>query len=100
MANTLISGVIIENGNTLTLTEFSHAIRIKEEVVIEMVEYEVLHPEGKNPQEWRFGSLSLTKGKKAASFYRDLDINMTGISMILELLERIEELEGNLKIRR
>ncbi len=95
-----ISGVIVENSNSLTLEEFAHAIKIKKEVVVEMIEYELIQPHGQKPEQWRFDSFSLKQGRIASSFYRDLEVNLQGIALALDLLSKIETLELELKILR
>jgi chaperone modulatory protein CbpM len=91
----LITGVIIES---LTLEEFSRAVKAKREVIIEMVEYNLFQPEGQRPDEWRFDSISLKKGKIAASFYQDLEVNMQGVALALELMDKIENLQQQLTV--
>lgn len=100
MENNFFSGVIIEDEHQLTLDEISRAIHIDKHVVIQMVEYELIVPEGKSQASWRFDSRSLTRAKKAASFYRDLEVNLQGIALILDLLDHIESLEQEMKIHK
>jgi len=96
MAQKVISAIIIEECDGLTLEEFSHTIRVENDIVIEMVEHHLLQPQGKHPKEWRFDSECLRRAKMAVSFQRDLEINYPGISLALDLLEQIEALENEL----
>lgn len=97
MKNTSLSVVIIDDAPMLTLEEFSRAIHVEKEIILEMVEYQFIQPKGHSANEWRFDSDSLRRGRIAASFYRDLEINMPGVALALELLDRIEALECQLK---
>ncbi len=91
-----ISAVIIEHPHSLTIEEFCRAIHIRREMVVEMVEYQIIAPEGeeKPPENWRFDSASLKRGRIAASFYQDLEINLPGVALALELLDKIEGLQN------
>lgn len=91
-------GVLIEKTEALTLDEFSRVIKVEREFVVQMVEYHVIEPEGKTPQDWRFDSLALKRGIKASSFYRDLEVNLPGIALALDLLDKIENLRRTITI--
>ncbi len=88
----LIRGVLIEKSHSLTLEEFCGAIHTSPEIIIEMVEYKLLLPEGETQDKWRFDSFSLRRGRIALSFYYELEINWEGIALAVELLEEIEQL--------
>lgn len=94
----IIAGVIIEKSASLTLEEFCHAVQTQPEIIIQMIEYQLLQPQGEKPEEWRFDSISIKRGRIAVSFYRDLEVNMAGIALALELLEKIEQLEKQVDI--
>ena len=89
----IIRGVIIEKSESLTLDEFSRAIHVKTELIVEMVEHELLQPEGKSYTDWRFDSVSIKRARIASSFYYDLEVNMQGVALALELLDKIDNLQ-------
>lgn len=94
----LMSGILIEKTQALTLDEFSRVIKIEREIIVQMVDYHVVEPEGKTPQEWRFDSIALKRGIKASSFYHDLEVNLPGIALALDLLDKIENLRQKINI--
>lgn len=96
--NDLITGVIVEESQSLTLEEFCQATHTSKEIIIEMVDYKLIQPQGKKPNEWRFDSLSLRRGRIAASFYYELEINMQGVALAVELLEEVEKLRGQVEL--
>lgn len=98
MNTRVISGVLIEDGDMLTLEEFSYAIRVEKAFILEMIEHELLVPQGNTPQEWRFDSLSLHRGRVATSFYQDLGINMSGIALALDLIDKVDELKRKIAL--
>lgn len=94
----IISGVIIEKTACLTLTEFCQATHIPAELILQMIEYQLIEPQGKTETEWRFDSVSIKRARTAASFYQDLEINLPGIALALELLEKIDDLQHQVNI--
>jgi len=93
----LISGVIIEDAHALTLEELCNAVQGEKTLIIQMVEYELIQPEGETPEQWRFDSVSLKRVKTAMSFYHDLEVNMSGIALALDLLDQIQQLQRQLE---
>jgi chaperone modulatory protein CbpM len=94
----VITGVIVEKSHALTLDEFAHATKAQKELIIEMVEYQLIQPEGKTPKEWRFDSVSLRRGRIASSFYRDLEVNMPGVALALDLMDRIDDMQRKIEL--
>lgn len=97
MIKQIFKGIIVEQSASLNLEEFCQAVHLQTQVVIEMVEHQLIKPEGSAPNSWRFDNACLKRAKIAASFYRDLEVNMPGIGIALDLLERIEYLEQRLQ---
>ena len=97
MTKEIITGVIIENSSPLKLDELSQAVHIQHEIIIEMIEYHLIEPEGYSPTSWKFDNVCLKRAKIAASLYRDLEINIPGIAIALDLLDKIEYLEQRLR---
>lgn len=93
----IISGVIIESTEPLSFDELCHAVQLQDEILQELIEHQIIQPFGKSRTDWRFDSLCLRRARLAASFYHDLDINLAGIGLALDLLDRIEQLERQLK---
>jgi chaperone modulatory protein CbpM len=94
----LIIGVVVEKSQALTLEEFCSATKADKDLVMEMIEYQLVHPEGEQPTQWRFDSISLRRGRIASSFYHELEVNMPGVALALELLDKIEEIQREIDI--
>ena len=61
------------------------------EVIIEMIEFGVLAPDfGNAPQEWRFSMGAARRSLKALRLQRDLQVNLSGAALVLELLDELE----------
>lgn len=90
--------IVIEENFTLTLTEFSRAGACSVEQVTTLVHEGVIEPEGSEPHEWRFDSVSLRRLRVAQRLMRDLEINAAGAALALDLLDEIEQLKSRLRL--
>ena len=87
---------MIESSRPLSIEELCEALHIQSPLIVEMVEYELIEPEGQSPEDWRFDSLCLKRARIAANFYRDLEVNLSGISLALDLLDKIELMQSRI----
>ncbi len=94
---TWIEGSVVENEVHLSIAELSHASRTPEEMIMSWVTEGVLSPSGSSPQDWRFGGDSLRRAKTAAHLAHDLELNVPGVALALDLLDEIAELRARLK---
>jgi chaperone modulatory protein CbpM len=89
----IITAVIIDEPNPLTFEELCHALQTEQQFVIRLVENDILQPHGITHNEWRFDSYNFKRAKTAASFYHDLEVNLNGIALALDLLDEIDRLK-------
>jgi chaperone modulatory protein CbpM len=94
---TWIEGSIVENELHMTIVELSHASRTPEEMIMSWVSEGVLSPSGSTPQDWRFSGDSLRRAKTAAHLTHDLELNVPGVALALELLDEIAQLRTRLQ---
>lgn len=85
------------NNEKLSLDDLCTAINTRKEIVIALVEYELLQPEGETIEEWSFSLTAVKRARLACSFYYELEINWQGVALALDLLDQIEQLEAELK---
>lgn len=90
-------GEIIDERLELTLTDLAQRCSVKTELVIAMVYEGVLEPRGKQPEEWHFGGRDLIRMRRALRLQQDLEVNLPGVALALELLEELDELRSRLK---
>ncbi|MFE8070202.1 chaperone modulator CbpM [Marinobacteraceae bacterium S3BR75-40.1] len=88
---------ILDDEVRLSLAELCRNCDVHAEYVIELVEYGVLHPRGHEPRSWEFAGRDLMRIKKALRLRRDLDINLPGLALSMELLDEIDELRRALR---
>lgn len=94
----IVTGVIIEESNALTLEEICRAIQSQKDFILQLIDYQLIQPQGASPDDWRFDSESLKRARLARSFYHDLEVNLPGVALALELLDKIEHLQHQLDI--
>lgn len=93
--NDVLTGYVLDETVTLTLTELSGVCRVHEEQIIELVEEGIIEPDIQQ-QDWVFPSTQLRRIGRAVRLQRDLEINAAGVALALDLLEEIEELRARL----
>jgi chaperone modulatory protein CbpM len=91
------TGQILEETAEITLQELIRTCRVHSEWVMELVEEGVVEPVSGEGAQWRFSATSVVRVQKAHRLQRDLGVNLPGIALALELLDRIETLEARLR---
>ena len=93
----VINGFVLDETTTLTLDELSGACSVRVERIVELVDEGVLDPAGGELGEWCFPGSSLRRARVAMHLQRDLDINVAGVALVLDLLDEIENLRSRLR---
>jgi chaperone modulatory protein CbpM len=93
----VISGMVLDDTATLSLNELCHASSLCAEEVIAMVDEGVLEPWGSSPLEWRFPAENLRRLHIAQRLQRDLQVNLAGIALALDLLHELRGLRERLR---
>lgn len=98
-------GEIVDSSASFTLQEVCDICGISEQFVTEMVEFGILEPQSEASGNWRFSAVSLRRSKRAMRLQQDLELNLAGIGLALDLLdelerhrERVKQLEHLLKL--
>ena len=79
----------------LTITEICKGYKVERNYIIELKEYGLIKVKEQDPEPCIEAS-ELPKLEKILNFQRDLNINLEGIDVILNLLDKIEELNRSL----
>jgi chaperone modulatory protein CbpM len=85
----VLRGKILDEEGGLTLHRLCRICRLRDEVVITMVEEGILDPEGDDPATWRFPGASVTQVRLVVRLQRDLGVNLAGAALVLDLLDRL-----------
>lgn len=91
-----LQGLIIDDDVSLTLKEICQACSVEATYIVALVEEGVLEPRrhGELADQWRFPGTSLRRARMALRLQRDLEVNLAGVALTLELLEEIESLRS------
>jgi len=83
----------LDSRETLTAGELSRICGMSPEQLAELVEYGALAPLDKAEAELHFSGACVAPLRKAARLYRDFDLDLFAVAMLLGYLNRIDELE-------
>ena len=95
-----LSGVIFDESTLLTIKDLSRMCAVEERHIVEFVEEGVLSVVEVSATEWHFTGAALRRARLALRLERDLEINLAGVALALELMEELERLRRELNARR
>jgi chaperone modulatory protein CbpM len=93
----ILSGMILDETTWVDAGELCTLCRLSRTHLIELVEEGVVHPVGGKPEEWRFPSSDLARLRRALRLERDLQINLAGVALAMDLLDELERLRTRLR---
>jgi chaperone modulatory protein CbpM len=97
MKQETLTGLVIDERVELTTRDLCHACATSTEWVVELVHEGVLEVEGENADVWRFSGSTLARAIRARRLQRELDLNLHGVALVLELMDEIENLRLELR---
>ncbi len=93
----VLTGMVLDEENTLTLGELCHACAVHAEWIIELVDEGILEPEGSGIDQWRFPAVSLQRVLVVQRLQGDLGVNLAGAALVMELMDEIRSLRSRLR---
>jgi len=87
MEHTILSGTIIEESESISLTELCEICKVDVEWVTTLVYEGILEPAETRSEHWIFNGISLQRALIINRLQQDLDINLAGAALVVELLE-------------
>ncbi|HRH88146.1 MAG TPA: chaperone modulator CbpM [Rubrivivax sp.] len=99
MATTLsvLQCQVVEDEVSMSLLQLCQACGTERELVLQLVEHGVLEPEGEAPASWVFTGASLRRTRTALRLLRDLELNLPGAALAVDLLDEIARLQRELQ---
>jgi chaperone modulatory protein CbpM len=94
MNTKVLSGIVLDEETVLSLSDLCNACSSHAEWVVELVDEGILQPAGRNQEQWRFPGTSLQRARTAMRLQQDLQINLAGVALALDLLDEIESLRA------
>ena len=90
-----ISITIINDTNTLTFDELCRATNAENSLILQLIDYHIIQPIGNSQTNWQFDHISLRRARIASNFYYDLEVNLAGIGLLIDLLEQMDDMKKN-----
>ncbi|PJD94847.1 MAG: molecular chaperone [Legionella sp.] len=90
----ILLGVVLEDNMSLTVNEVCQQYLIPKALLEEMIQHGLF--EQQHPLHFTAGDLR--RLESACRLHRDLDINLPGVALVLELLEEMEAMRQELRI--
>ena len=97
MTNDIHRGLVLDERVEMSLSELSLACSSSTQWIIELVEEGIIEPKGAEQTKWRFSGSNLAQANSARRLHQDLEINLAGVALALELIDEIQELRSRLK---
>ncbi len=94
-----LAAVVVEEQLSFTLATLCQASGASAEQVHALVGENLLRPAGPGPSEWHFGGDALRRTRRALRLARDLELSLSGVALVLDLLADIERLQSRLRRR-
>ncbi len=82
----------IEEHFTLSITEVCQSLGIKKQWILEVMEEDIIQPLSSGTSSPQFDQVAIRRLRTSICLQRDLGINLSGIALILDLLDEIDEL--------
>ena len=96
----VLAGAIFEETALLTVKDLSRMCAVDERHIVEFVEEGVLSVVEIDTTEWHFTGAALRRVRLALRLERDLELNLAGVALALELMEELQTLRRELQARR
>ena len=96
----VLAGAIFEETALLTVKDLSRMCAVDERHIVEFVEEGVLNVVEIDTTEWHFTGAALRRVRLALRLERDLELNLAGVALALELMEELQTLRRELQARR
>jgi chaperone modulatory protein CbpM len=94
-----LTGTIFDQSAILTIKDLSRMCNVEERHIVEFVEEGVLNVvEARS--EWHFTGDALRRARLAVRLERDLELNLAGVALALDLIEELQQLRRELEAKR
>ncbi len=93
-----IAIIEMEDNQVYSLRELCESACVSAELVMDMVDSGILAPAGGAPGNWGFACGQLLRLKRAVRLQRDLDLNLAGVALALDLLDDVDHLRQQVTV--
>jgi chaperone modulatory protein CbpM len=93
-----LTGTIFDQSAILSIKDLSRMCQVDERHIVEFVEEGVLNVVEVR-SEWHFTGDALRRARLAVRLERDLELNLAGVALALDLIEELQRLRRELEAR-
>jgi chaperone modulatory protein CbpM len=95
---TSIEGMVLDEQSRISVAELTRVCGLSIDEVRVMVGEGMLQPrDGGTPQKWSFSGVEIRRARRALRLQRDLELNLAGAALALDLLDEIELLRRRVR---
>lgn len=92
--NNAPEGRYVEENFILNITEVCQSLGIQKQWIFEVIDEGIIHPLPSKSSSPKFDQTAIRRIRTSICLQRDLGINLSGIALVLDLLDEIEELKN------
>jgi chaperone modulatory protein CbpM len=94
----ILEGELLDESTCLRLDEFCARLRVEQHWISELVAIGALEPRGGfDSAEWSFALADLPRARALVRLVEELEVNLPGAAIIVELLEERRQLANQLR---
>jgi chaperone modulatory protein CbpM len=93
----LVTATLVDDEQLLTLADLCRACGVHAEVIADMVDYGIIEPCGESTGRRQFSGGCLWRVTTVVRLQRDLEVNLAGAALALDLLEELRDLRRQIK---
>ena len=93
----VMTGTLIDDDKLFTLADLCRSCGVPAEVINDMIEYGIIEPSGDTAAHWQFAGGCLWRVTTVVRLQRDLEVNLAGAALALDLIEEVRELRQQLR---
>ncbi len=98
MVDKEITVVSMEAQSELSFEELCEVCHVTQEFMHELIEYGAIEPKGISIEVWRFNPNHMRKIQIIKRLQHDLEVNLPGAALAIELMDQIEEMRVQLEL--
>jgi chaperone modulatory protein CbpM len=95
----ILTGTVVETDELLSIEELGRLCAADAARIAELVEEGIVATAGGVAPHWRFAGGAVRRARVAVRLQRDLEINLAGVALALDLLDEIDALRRRLHMR-
>ena len=95
---TIATATIVDDSTTFTISEICSRCNVSHDLLVQMMEHGLFEFNNPLHDDFKIDLKTLQRIESAFHLHRDLEINMPGIALVLELRDELETLRNELNV--